>query len=722
MENSVPRISNVYSLFRITCESHKAESDQSVASPESLRCGAVSSPIIAEYDLNGADRPCSRRGSRGGGPPRRLARALLAAGTFTATAAVAGPAPTSDWLDAYTQEATTAPVTLENAVKYRWYQISAADRGKHPFVDIAPAAVRLRQHGDAALPELKRQLDARCAAVRSLDEAGPFHAQCGWIMQREPGQGVSQVQIDLEGYCRDRAMPALYLRLVRERAQALGVRLATLPTLDVAYPSRAVGTAGTVGHEDVPAAYVRALDERLAAAQPVVIGELAEHFRTKVIGDDPLRTDGAQCRDLLGRWYAQPDPVRDMALNDPLRGVAVGSEAGARFGQAVGGGGGRREAQAWLMRQQPGIDAAIRAGLAALDPKAVPILSVQTRCAAVLGRWFTTFDGFDLALTRPLSQTCREAAAALNAKAIDIRARAVADRFEEVPKTLVGLEVNGWFEPEPDDLQVVHELRDPNRNEVDQALRARTTALVQPMRSAARVAAIGEVISRYENAELDDAGLGPVRRICGPYVGHAIRPLPPGGDDLRKAVGDACREGEKQVGVRRTRMAFAAAHVGDVVGDGMLGLTTPDGRVAFADPRAIVAAVAINGVQVAFRRTMWWLFWSRVHIQITPLGRDAPALIGTLIPETRADGVRVWRVVGLPGLDGPFATMACLTQGHEAADAAVGLGLAGAAALFLFDAPHTGGELIGTGFDIARTSARCSRARQTYLAVTYAAP
>ncbi|MDE4909558.1 MULTISPECIES: hypothetical protein [unclassified Methylobacterium] len=191
-----------------------------------------------------------------------------------------------------------------------------------------------------------------------------------------------------------------------------------------------------------------------------------------------------------------------------------------------------------------------------------------------------------------------------------------------------------------------------------------------------------------------------------------------------RAAGDACREGERQVGVRRARAALAAVHVDDVVGDGMLGLTTPDGRVTFADPRAIVAAAAINGVQVAFRRITSWLFWSRTRIQITPLGRDEPVLIGTLIPETRADGVWVWRVVGLPslpGLDGPFATMAYLTQGHETANAAVSLGLAGAAAFFLFDAPRSAGELIGTGFDIATTSARCSSARRTYLAVTYAA-
>jgi hypothetical protein len=674
--------------------------------------------------LRGAERSCARQRGRRGGSPRRFAFALLAIGATTAPAASAGSATATDWVDAYTQEALAAPITLENAVKYRWYQISAADRGRHPFVDIAPATAQLRRHADAASPELKRLLDARFAAVRSLDEAGPFHAQCGWIMQRELGQGLSQVQLDLDSYCRDRAVPTLYMRLVRERARALDIRLSTLRTLDITYPSRLIGTAGAVGHDDVPAAYAQALEERLSTSQPILYGELSEHFRAQAIGEEPVRTDVAQCRDLLGPWYRQPDPVRDMALNDPLRGAAAGSEPAARFGQSVAGAC-RREAKAWLMRQQPSINAAIKVGFAALDPNVPPVLSVRTRCAAVLGRWFTGFDGFDLALTVPLMHTCRDGAVARNAQAIDIRARALADRFAEAPKTLVGLEVNDWFEPTTEDLQAAHDPRDPGRGDVDEALRARTAALVQPLRDVARDAAIREVVARYAPADPSDANLLPARRICGPYLGRSTRPLPSGGDDLRKAIADACRAGERQVGVRRAEVALAAAHVDDVLADGPLGLTALDGRVSFMDPRALVVAAAANGVQVAFRRTSWWFFWSREHVHITPLGRDAPVLEGTLVPETRADGVRIWRVTALeslPGLEGPFATVACLIQGQqEVANTILGLGLAGVASFFVFDAPHTGGALFRTAIEMDATSTRCVSARQSYFAVTYAA-
>ncbi len=50
-------------------------------------------------------------------------------------------------------------------------------------------------------------------------------------------------------------------------------------------------------------------------------------------------------------------------------------------------------------------------------------------------------------------------------------------------------------------------------------------------------------------------------------------------------------------------------------------------------------------------------------------------LNGDLEPEIDPAGERLWRVKDLqilPGLDGPFTTLACLTMGPEAAQAVVG--------------------------------------------------
>ncbi len=137
------------------------------------------------------------------------------------------------------------------------------------------------------LDELKRQVDTILALTPSLDEAGPFHKHCHWILERPPGEFPTKLRIDLEAYCREKAVPALYLRLVTERAHKLDVRLATLRRLEVGYPGHLVGSPGFVGRADVPGAYARALEDRLTAAQPQVIADLAESFRTKTLGAVP---------------------------------------------------------------------------------------------------------------------------------------------------------------------------------------------------------------------------------------------------------------------------------------------------------------------------------------------------------------------------------------------------------------------------------------------------
>lgn len=627
-----------------------------------------------------------------------------------------------DWAEAYTREALAAPVTLENARTYRWYQIGATLRSEHPRVyddEIRPAQERLKRHGSAVLDELKGQIDTLLALTPSLDEAGPFHKHCHWILERPPGEFPTKLQIDLEAYCREKAVPALYLRLVTERAQKLDVRLATLRRLEVAYPGHLVGSPGFVGRADVPGAYARALEDRLTAAQPQVIADLAESFRAKVIGEDPLQSDIAQCRDLLGPWDPQRDTARDMMLADLLRSAAAGTEAALRFGQVVGGAC-RREAKAWLMRQQPGIDAAIRTSLAALDPNQGPILAVGTRCSGVLARWFSTFDGFDLTLTGPLRQTCRQQAQGLNERAVDIRAQALAARFAAAPKTLDGLERNGWFAVSADDLQAAHDPRDPERGEVDALMQTRTDTLVRPLREAARDAALAEIRGLYEQAGLDDAELQPARRICGPYLGRSTRALPPGGTDLRQAIGDACRDQEKRVAARRAEAAVAAAGIEPILGKGRLVLSAPDGRLTYADPRALVIAAAGNGLQVSVRRTTSWLFRTKESLRVTPLGRDTPVLAGDLAADTHPSGGQVWRVTDLqtlPGLDGPFATLACLTQGPEAAQALAGLGLAGMASIFLLDLPRTGVELFLAAGTLTTSMGQCEDARRSYFAL-----
>lgn len=646
--------------------------------------------------------------------------ALGTAASVGAFPATAGPNTVPEWVEAYTREALAVPVTLDNALKYRWYQIGAAVRAQHPMVyniDIAPAMERLSRHGNAATEELKSQLDARLAVVPSLEAAGPATTQCSWIMARERGEGPTQLQLDLDTYCRDRAAPALYTRLVRERADSLDVRLTTLPTLSIQYPGRLVGTPGSVGREDVAATYTRALDQRLTRAEPVVVGELSAIFAGKAMGEAVLRPEAAQCRDLLGSWYSQEDAVRDLAASDPLNGGSV-ADAPRRFARAVGAAC-HREARAWLLRQQPAITTAIRATVAAVDAEHGSILSVSARCSGILGRWFPVGSTFDRDLTAPLQATCRQEVDGLNAKAVTARAEKIGARFERAPQTLAGLEQYGWFEASAAEIQGTTDPNDRDRAGVEDALRARTAAVVRPWRKAAWESALAEIADGCARAGLTDAALATARWRCAPYLGKPGRLVPAGGEDMRAAVAAACRAQEERVVARRVEAALAEAHVADVLGPGRLATSSPDGHAVFLNSRAVVAAAAVNGYQVRFRTSTSWAFQSRTTIAITPLGSMAPALDGALEPETRADGVPIWRITALedlPGLDGPLATLACLTQGSQAALASLASMAAGTLIGMATDAPYTAGALILDGTRGLLEVAACGDAKQAFLA------
>ena len=624
-----------------------------------------------------------------------------------------------DWVKAYTTEALAAPVTLDTALRYRWYQIGVAVRSQHPMVydiDITPAVQQLRQHGLSVQEDLKRQLDARLAVVPSLEVAGPATAQCSWIMARERGEGLTQLQVNLDAYCRDHAAPALYARLVRERADGMDVRLATMPSLSTEYPGRLVGTSGYVGREDVAATYTRALDQRLRKAEPAVTDELHTIFARKALGEGSLQTDAAQCRDLLGPWYPGDDALRDLAASDPLNG-GIAADAPRRFARTIGGVC-RREAKAWLLRQQPTITTAIRSAVAAVDVERGPILSVNARCSAILGRWFRTGVKFDADLVDPLQATCRREVEALTAKAIAARAAMITARFERSPRTLAGLEQNGWFEPSAEEIQGATDPNDRDRGEVESALRARAATVVRPWREAAWESALSEVANAYARAGLTDISLTSARGRCAPYLSMPGRSLPAGGTDLRTAVAAACRAQEGRVLARRVEAALAEAHIADVLGRGRLATSSPDGRAVSLKPRAVVAAAAANGYQVRFRRSTSWGFQTRTTMQITPLGSTEPALDGTLEPEARADGVPVWRVTALedlPGLDGPLATIACVTQGSQAALASLANMAAGTLIGIAADAPYTASALILDGTTGLLEVAACGDAKAAFL-------
>lgn len=654
---------------------------------------------------------------------RRLLLASMSSSLAIAPAAWAAPASNPEWVEAYALEVMTAPVTLENAKKYHWYQIAhsvRSERTRTSDIDIEPVQKRLRQYGDGLFDQLKRQLDEKEAAITMLEEAGPFPTHCRWIMPTKQGDIRTPLQDNLEAYCRTKLVPITYRRLLGEYVERLNVSLPHLRNLDVTYPAQLVGTDAMITAQNLYRDYGQALEVRLAAAQPQVVGEITQLYRDKPLGEGPLRTGAAQCRELLGPWFPQSDVVRDMAMNDPLGGGSNGDAAVLRFKQGVGNAC-KREANAWLLRQQPALTTAITAGIAASDNPHGPVLSVQARCDVVLGRWFTTFDGFDLGFTGPLRQGCASEAKGVIDRALEIRAKTVAASLQAAPRTLEGLERNGWFEPSQGDLDAVADPRDAGRDEIVRLMREKTLTLTNPLRDVAKVAAVSQVAKAYAEDGPTDAGLRSARNVCAPYLGTGSRSIPPGGGLVRSAIEAACRDEEKKITAKRVVAAVTASNVDGVLGKGMLAVVAPEGTTQSVDPRMLVVAAAANGFQVAFSQTRS-LFLSRTYaLRITPLGQDAPALGGVLVPEPRADGVEVWRVTELdrlPALDGPLATLSCIARGRvDGKDIAVLAAAAGIAAV-VFDASQTAGTLLGAAFEGLTSASICQAARQSFIGGT----
>jgi len=653
------------------------------------------------------------------------APSMLAAFIFVGAggpALAGGPQPIPEWVESYVREAMSAPVTLENAKKYRWYQLPQSLRSDHPQlydIDLAPVLKQLRNYGDSLREPLKRLLDEKLAAIPTLEEAGPYQRQCSWITARDGGDGVTQVQIDLEIYCRTKAVPVAYQRLVRERAERFDLRLAVIRNVDVSFPGRLIGTDQFIQNTDIGRAFATALEARLNAAQPAVIGELAQAYGDKALREDPLQSGDEQCHALLGPWYPKPDPIRDLAMSDPLRGGTSGEEAAGGFALAVSTAC-KREANAWVMRQQPAIGTAIKANLNAADVADGPVLSVRARCETALGRWFRSFDGFKLAFTGPLRQTCSDEAGRLVDRAIDVRAKAVAAKLEGAPRTLDGLEQRNWFEPSSSDLSAVADPRDPGRDGVVTLMTDRTIAMTRPFREEAQVNAITGLEKAYADGGLSDIRLRLARNLCGPYLGSATRTLPAGGGTVRKAIETACRGQEGKVAVARGIAAQAKADIDAVLDKGTLTVLSPRGETVTVDPRMVVTAAAANGFQVTFQQSRTLLFAKRYAIRITPFGHDTPALDGALEPETRADGVALWRIAhldGLPGVDGPLATLSCVARSKKDGGDTVVLAAAGLAAAAA-DAPWTAGLFLGAAFAEAASSSACRTAANAFTGMT----
>ncbi len=597
-----------------------------------------------------------------------------------------------------------APVTLEAAVRQHWYQLPLEELFAHGVASRTEANWddinrRLAAHVVAIRPALLRQLDARFARLASLDGFGAPPSYCGWLRERQPPSLLTNLQQELWAQCIRTAAPDAVGRVLARRAAGLHVDLASLRSLDVQFPRAMLGDVHASRWSGLEQAWHQGVRDRLGSARDPVLAAVAAHFRAKP-ADAPPASPRAECAALVGPEAGTEEPLGIEARH-------------ACLAQATSG----------LLAQQPRAVRAVQAEAAAPAPTSGPIASVQARCQAAVGRAYPALTDDDPAVTGPVWQACEAAAGPALERDLDARLAPAIARVLSAPRTLAGLEATGWFELPAAVLAEAAEGATPYpavpADDPSRRLRARFEQAVGAARQEATGRAVAQVGQAYAAAS-DNAGsaLAAARALCGPYLGsaEANRAVPISTSEARRAVQQACRSEEAEAPGRGCKAALLRFGADNPFARERLWVAAPDGQRVPVEAAPLVCAAGMDGFQVSTRGTGWL---GRGHeLRITPVGRDAPALAAPLEQVRRADGVLVWHVgalTGLPGLDGPLATVACLSAPASQAANVTLWGVLGGALLHLGGQPEGGNGLIGNALGQHAAATACAAAKAAFL-------
>jgi hypothetical protein len=626
------------------------------------------------------------------------------------------------WAEMRAQEMMAAPVTLENASQFHWYQILPSDleaRGlSHLHPSYATTTGRaLSEYGLKQLSVLQEQLNERFATTGLPADENATIDHCGWIAKRPQSALVTGVQGKLLSYCRQSAAPALIKRLLIERAAKLEIGVANLKTLDLSLPRSIIGevAAGSLGEFD--AAYGAAVSKRLAETQEAVAQEIRNLITAQAYGGGSLRPTRVQCGQILGSWFIERDGhVGGLARFDTLRLGRSQDDAKDTFARALSGAC-QASANNWLLDRQPTLIAEVKNVFARVNLGEGTLIPVEARCDNLLRRWFDRLDSFDQALTGPVWQVCEKEAAAFNSRSIDARIASLKGIIASAPRSLEGLEKANWFEL-PD--SVSRSWVDPfgvGSQDLQRMIGSRFEMEVGTTRREATQNALDTIRSVYADAASDEQKVGQAVALCGPYLDpkNGGRMLPPGGGKTRAAIQEECRRSKSSLAARLCDQAITQADPDGTFG-ASVAVPAPGGRLISVDLRRLVCASAADGIRVAF--TISGLIFKTHEVRISPWNKSAPSLKGTLEKMARPDGVEGWRVTkleSLPGLDGPLATLSCLTMSASDAGAVTTAAALGGLAAALFDAPDTAERLFGGAIDNFASAAACAAAKTDFL-------
>lgn len=609
-----------------------------------------------------------------------------------------------DWAIRETKRLTSTTPSLSNVVEDHWYQIPASDLTAHGvsrdwyFRTVKPkldafatsAAAAIEQDVQKAFANLKfEDLQERHHKGQSID-------YCSWIQQTRPDGAImasGDLQMVVAGYCRDLARERIK-QLLADRANSIRIELGALPVFNFEFPRWLIADAGINGLESQHE-YLDVLVRRFDQAKPDLLQEINRSISSRAWDGRALPGPKHLCGDLLGRAVAHPGAAEDSF--EPIR-KALTTRC-------------RDQATAWIISLQPDVLNTVKAAFGKIDPSA-PIRSERRLCADILGQRLTD-DDYPADFTQAVHDFCATQAKTTVAALIEQKAQALADRTNGLPATFDALQRSAWFglsnaqfvslvaSDDLDHQSTIERIVGVYVGRIDAHGRAAVADAKRVIRSAFDAA-----IGKQSMAASKD-------QICGSNgSGTSLPPAPQLGPKYRDEVAAFCVEQTKAF--TQKRVQFALDHSGVQSLDKALILSPDENSSDTVDPRTLVAAASISGLQVAFKKG-----WADVAIGITPIGADQPRLDGRLSISHGKSNLRLENLDSFPQFPAaPGETLACLVQTQDDANAqAFVAAFAFLGSLFADDYDGTSGHLMKHALSgVLNTAAiqQCLTARRAF--------
>ncbi len=632
------------------------------------------------------------------------------------------------WSQAYQDELIAAPLSLDAAIRLRFFAPSNSVGNGVNAALFSPAAQQARADKRAqALPILLAELDARFNTLTAaLDKADrvvlpPRQVYyCAWITNAQTSLPIPDLASKLAQRCvQDRTafLSAMAARLADQQPRA------DLPLTDPLQPP------GGATDSQPPADAARALamlypadqdaNASIAPMEAAFSARLRQRF--DAAGDRMERSlDEAVARYAASETITAPDR-ECFGLLGPYARVWPSDERfdlSKRLVTAC-----RRAVQATL---EPRLQRLIAGVHQTIMEQPIATAAVQQSWPACFAMWRPYFNapsgdtlnplefGLSQDQMHELANSCPADLDSRNQVIFQQHLATVVARVRAYPLTRSGLELGHWFELTDADLAWAPKPQNPFdggqaafHDKAVKAFSAEFETVAAPLRHAATAAGLQEIDAAFAG---DSVSAPRGIALCEPYVSpyDTAQPLAPSfaADSPRSQFVQACANHMQAISAARLQKALAEAELRSL--DGLaLAVKDDDGNLVPENPETLVKAAATDGVQIVFTST---------SIVIRSFNPGRPTLKGALVKAKRPNDVQVMRVDDLamfPGFNGPLETVSCLATPREDGQLhGLSQGLAGMALLSFSDgAAGAGYRALGESVRAKVSSHECSVAK-----------